>query len=76
MQNRHGEWSVRVEPGGLQIDTFHADKRPHLHTPADYDRRIPIPLLTAQHAAMTVYDHLERERGVRLPLLLQELNPR
>lgn len=72
--NPHGEWSIRVEPGGLQIDTFHhKGKRAHLHPPGDYDRPIDLPKLTAEAAGDAILAHLRRRGEIRLEELIVEL---
>jgi hypothetical protein len=72
--NAHGQWSLRVEPSGLQIDAYHhADGRPHMHRPGRYETTTDLPGLTAPQARRIVRAHLEREGEIRFRSLLKEL---
>jgi hypothetical protein len=75
--NLHGEWSIRIEPGGCQIDNYHSrGGTPHLHPPGDYDRPVEIPGLEELRGNEIVLLHLLRHGTVKVDVLLVELTRR
>lgn len=72
--NDHGEWSIRVEPGGLQIDNYHSrGGTPHIHHPRHYEETDPLPGLTEERAWSIVWKHLETHGRIVYRRLIKEL---
>lgn len=71
--NAYRQWSIRVEPGGLQIDTYHDPEAAHVHPPGDYPGTVPVAGLSLQRARYVLESHLLRLGKVVLPILLEEL---
>ena len=73
--NHHQEWSLRVEPDGLQIDTYHSKgKSVHLHPPGDYGHPIELAPIEFARAQQIVYQHLFPLQAIRLAELVEELS--
>ena len=75
--NDHGEWSIRVEPGGLQIDNYHSrGASVHMHRSGRYNPQLDLPPITESTAAAIIVRHLVANRGIKIDTLLQEFgNP-
>lgn len=71
-QNAVGQWSLRVDPEGLLVDAYHAEG-PHIHDPANRDRRIPIGNVELVDVERIVREHLTIHGKVVVDLLAREL---
>jgi len=71
--NPHGEWSIRIEPEGFQIDNYHDAAGPHAHLPRAYESPVSLPRLLYERARLIVEAHLQRRAALDPTLLLEEL---
>ena len=73
-ENGHEEWVVRVEPDGLQIDTFHGGPETiHLHPPTDYDEILRLPPRTLSEVLDVVFARLAEGDQLKLSAILEDL---
>jgi len=74
--NAHGQWSIRVEPEGFQLDSYHdASRQPHAHSGKPGDDLVALPGLSFDRALAVVEMHLRQRGEIQFQRLLEELKP-
>ncbi len=69
-------WSIRVEPEGFQIDSYHdASKQPHAHSGTPGDETVTFPGLSFERALAVVEMHLRQRGEIQFQRLLEVLKP-